>query len=530
MLQNPTRGSVSLSFEDSTVALFDSTYLLARLSKDVPRGDYDIILTATGARGVPVDTLLLQFTSTSDPIIEVIPDTLNFGEVPQDSVKDMNIRIENSSFFADNLLLTVYSVTSGSGVFSVVNPGEFQLDAVGFRDVPVSFAPDGLGSFQGSVTIVSDDPAYPQLIVPLRGQGVLERTPPAVDSTRPADLEIEYGVTRNIYVFLSEPIDTSTAASLGNGSVSSALADIISVYSAKSGQDISGDVVYGEDPPLIGFIPIDGFGIKDSIMVVVSGDITDLVGNGLDGDSDGVGEGSPIDDYSFSFTTGLAVYPGDANNDGIVNEMDVLPIGVYWGITGEEPRNMPVSWNRQASKSWDPVGATYADCDGDGTIDQDDLNVIQTNWGLTHEIEGLPSVFTVEDLESSSESFDEINGYLNGSALGEKGIKIRQILSNYISAPAKVEKFSLGRNFPNPFNPITTIDFTVPFHCHVQIEVYNVLGQRVKLLVDKSLAAGQNTISWDGTDGDGKPVPSGVYFYRMTADEFMEVRKMLLIR
>jgi predicted outer membrane repeat protein len=518
LFNNPTRGDVELSFGDSTLNLFDSTYLQAVLSKDVPRGEYEIVLTASGSGGFPIDTLSLYFTSTSDPIIGIIPDTLDFGQVPEDSAKNINMRVENISFFGDNFLLLVSNVSASGEGFSVQNPGQFQLDAIGYRDIPVTFAPGGLGTFQGQVTVVSDDPAFPQLTIPLYGEGVVERTPPAIDSTSPAAFEEEFDVTGQVRMYLSEPIDT-----VGG------LIDMVSVLSGKSGLTIEGELNYNGEENILIFSPLGGFLIQDSIIITINGDIVDYVGNSLDGDGDGVGVGSPVDDYIFWFTTGLAVYPGDANNDGIVNEMDVLPLGVYWDLSGDS-RGLPPLWHRQASKSWTPLGATYADCNGDGLVDESDLLVIGTNWGLTHQIEGLPSVFTVDDLIAAASSFGAIQGYLNGANLGEKGVKIKDILANYLSAPENPERFSLGRNFPNPFNPITKIDFSIPVSCHVQLEVYNVLGQRVKLLVDENCPSGLNTVTWDGTDSDGNPVPSGVYFYRMTAEEFNEVRKMLLIR
>jgi len=209
--------------------------------------------------------------------------------------------------------------------------------------------------------------------------------------------------------------------------------------------------------------------------------------------------------------------------------MDILPLGVFWEITGEA-RNDLITWNRQPSVSWTPMRATYADCNGDGIVNEQDLLVIGTHWGLTHQIEGAPTVFTLDELQASSFKFDQLNNYLNFSGMGETGDKLKDIISIYISSSGEIEMFSLGRNFPNPFNPVTTIDFSLPRMCQVKLEVYNVLGQTVKLLIDEHMDAGLKTVVWDGTDDAGNDVPSGVYFYRMAADEFNEVKKMLLIR
>jgi len=90
--------------------------------------------------------------------------------------------------------------------------------------------------------------------------------------------------------------------------------------------------------------------------------------------------------------------------------------------------------------------------------------------------------------------------------------------------------FSLSQNRPNPFNPATTINFSVARKTHVNISVYNVLGQRVKTLRDEDLMAGFYEAKWDGTDSGGRQVASGIYFYKMVTDDFVETRKMALMR
>jgi hypothetical protein len=80
-------------------------------------------------------------------------------------------------------------------------------------------------------------------------------------------------------------------------------------------------------------------------------------------------------------------------------------------------------------------------------------------------------------------------------------------------------------NSPNPFNPSTDISFDLPTASQVSLEVYNVTGQKVATLVDDLLAAGRHTVTWDATD-----FASGVYLYRLTAGDFVETRKMVLIK
>jgi len=89
---------------------------------------------------------------------------------------------------------------------------------------------------------------------------------------------------------------------------------------------------------------------------------------------------------------------------------------------------------------------------------------------------------------------------------------------------------TLKANYPNPFNPSTTIAFDVANAGRVSIEIYNIKGQRVKSLVNDSFDVGPHIVVWNGDDAAGHAVGSGVYFYRMTAPGYSSVRKMLLMK
>jgi hypothetical protein len=90
--------------------------------------------------------------------------------------------------------------------------------------------------------------------------------------------------------------------------------------------------------------------------------------------------------------------------------------------------------------------------------------------------------------------------------------------------------FALDPNRPNPFNPATQITWQLPEPSPVSLNVYNVRGQLVRNLVEKNSGAGSFSVWWDGTDLNGRRVGSGVYFYRMRAGNFVQTRKMVLLR
>jgi hypothetical protein len=91
-------------------------------------------------------------------------------------------------------------------------------------------------------------------------------------------------------------------------------------------------------------------------------------------------------------------------------------------------------------------------------------------------------------------------------------------------------KFSLAQNFPNPFNPATIIRFSIPRRERVRLKVYNLTGQEIVTLVDKELEAGPHQVEWRGLNKFHQSTATGVYFYRLEAGDFVEVKKMVLLR
>jgi hypothetical protein len=95
--------------------------------------------------------------------------------------------------------------------------------------------------------------------------------------------------------------------------------------------------------------------------------------------------------------------------------------------------------------------------------------------------------------------------------------------------------YELNQNYPNPFNPSTTISYGIPFVSDVSIEIFNVLGQRVRVLVSEKQPAAFYDIVWDGRNDLGAAVASGVYVCRMAArgsngENYVQTRKMLFVR
>jgi hypothetical protein len=92
------------------------------------------------------------------------------------------------------------------------------------------------------------------------------------------------------------------------------------------------------------------------------------------------------------------------------------------------------------------------------------------------------------------------------------------------------ERFALKQNYPNPFNPATTINYNLNVSADVKLVVYNILGQNVRTLVNRTVQAGEYSAHWDGRDEIGNLVSTGIYFYRLEAGDQIQVRKMLLMK
>ena len=100
-----------------------------------------------------------------------------------------------------------------------------------------------------------------------------------------------------------------------------------------------------------------------------------------------------------------------------------------------------------------------------------------------------------------------------------------QSITSVKETPKLPNQFSLSQNYPNPFNPTTQITFTLPKASNVTLTIYNVLGQQIATLVNGKNEPGAHSVSWNALN-----VPSGVYFYRIVAGDFVQTKKMVVMK
>lgn len=266
------------------------------------------------------------------------------------------------------------------------------------------------------------------------------------------------------------------------------------------------------------FLPLD------TIVITLGSGIVDLAGYSL---------GPPI---SAEITVGPVVYPGDTDNNGVVDERDILPLGRYWQRTGPVRfADDDIAWDATPAHRWDNVAATYADADGNGIVSAEDICAIAENWLMTWDNRkldqsGLNTTAMFRQMEQTAleQLYDAVQAC--GNSAGSEIISRLLVGMIGTHADALPTDFQLYQNYPNPFNPETMIKYYVPSSGEITVSVYNIIGQRVATLVDGCVDQGFGTVEWHGNDQSGNPVASGIYFYRLETAETSLTRRMILIR
>ena len=158
-----------------------------------------------------------------------------------------------------------------------------------------------------------------------------------------------------------------------------------------------------------------------------------------------------------------------------------------------------------------------------GLYKTEDFTSSIANWEkLTHE--GLSDHYSFDCIRVDQKGQLYVGGDIGCYRL-DKSTSIRENKNTKM-----LQGFRLDQNYPNPFNPETTIPFYLPKPGKTDLTIYNLLGQRIRNLVSGHLQTGSHSVVWDGTDMNGKDVPSGVYFARAETYSVRVVKKLNLIR
>lgn len=211
-----------------------------------------------------------------------------------------------------------------------------------------------------------------------------------------------------------------------------------------------------------------------------------------------------------------------------MNAVDIVDATHAWAVGGAGT----ILFSADAGATWQNQSSTIAvDLDGvrfkdamTGWIVGEDGTIFQTSDSGTNWIQ-IDSTLTNQDLKSVDITPDGkifACGY-NGNIVryGNPAPSAIEIETS-LSIP---EQHNLIQNYPNPFNPSTTIDYAVSKACHIHIQIYNLVGQKIATLVNHDQPVGSYQITWNAEN-----IPGGIYFVRMTTNNFSTVRKLLLIK
>jgi len=162
----------------------------------------------------------------------------------------------------------------------------------------------------------------------------------------------------------------------------------------------------------------------------------------------------------------------------------------------------------------------------DGTVT---VVVVNTSGGTVERAEDvlvrIPYTFKGDRRDKAVVELKELKAA--GMAGESLPVTIREKRIDIIVVPSV---FALHQNYPNPFNPVTEIQFDVPVESKVKLTIYNLMGQEVTTLSHSTLEAGFHSVRWDGTNGLGEQVGTGLYFYRLSSPSFTSTKKMILVK
>ena len=306
----------------------------------------------------------------------------------------------------------------------------------------------------------------------------------------------------------------------------------------------------GTTVPQSGLVFVDGYVFVDSLGEKSIGDIN------LNGIAGEIGDAIYFSNYFINPVeyplNPLQMMNSDINDDGLMGTVADLVSLINWILSGHgQPKVGEESWSvaHVSASAVDqgisldyqsefPIGAVLVTA----TINRDyDISAVtSTGTGLDvlASVDGDQLRVLVYSLSGNSLPAGE-GTFISLAGLDEATISSVD-LSTAGGTTARVTfsqpvaelpgRFELNQNYPNPFNPETRIVFNLYTDARARLAVFDLLGREIKTLIDETLAAGDHSVVWDGKDAVGRPVASGVYFYRLETAAGSDARKMMLLK
>ena len=220
---------------------------------------------------------------------------------------------------------------------------------------------------------------------------------------------------------------------------------------------------------------------------------------------------------------GLArVTPQDFSLNGKANTLTVSGMDLYFGVEMSAREKLSYSLPPKP-----PSGASDVRFKGDTRIAKDNAEIELMNRSQSITIAYNIIIDTGEYMNWVLTSESDKAYILEG--IGEVTIPSSEtfILRRESVIPVT---FALHQNYPNPFNPVTTLSYDLPNDCDVKLSIYDMLGTEVVTLINTSQQAGFKSVKWDAKDSNGIALSAGVYLYQIQAGEFVQTKKMVLLK
>ncbi len=190
---------------------------------------------------------------------------------------------------------------------------------------------------------------------------------------------------------------------------------------------------------------------------------------------------------------------------------------------------------------WNQAGGDFV---SDISASQSVGNLGKYNWGSTEKMvadvqswidnPALNFGWILIGNEATAHTAKRFESRENGTEASRPTLTVSFLTTNVDKSPFIIPtEFQLAQNYPNPFNPSTVIEYTLPQSVSfdgVHLEVFNMIGEKVRTLVDAPQSPGTNSVEWDGRDDNGNELSSGVYMYRLRMGNFIDQKKMILMK
>ncbi len=437
------------------------------------------------------------------------PDSLEFGDV-EVGTTSQNISIIIANYGDSDLDIT--SIPSSSNDFNLESSISlpYTLSSYDSLTLEFSFSPSDIGSVSEDYPLSTNDPNFTS--IKMTGNGYIIY--PAIDK----EIYASSGTQNNGQILT---IDETTGA--GNIVGESLFDEITGITINPANNFIYGLVVSGSNADIVRVSALGDAYLLFNLDIPQMADIAfDTLGT------------------LYGITTSGELYSIDLSN-GTYNFV-VDGVGSYSGI----------AFNPQTNELW-ATSRAFVLPNKDAVFKVnlstgDTLIVGHTGLGkITNDIVFDNNGMLYGVIGASSEINDFVNIDINtgvGTIIGSTGYKHILGLAYFETGVTGVKEpnsdiipndYSLFQNFPNPFNPSTKIEFALPVQSDVQLNIYNILGQKVKTLFEGELQAGNHNFTWNADDVNGNKLSSGIYLYELKANgsngsNFQNTKKMLLLK